>query len=47
MKKIIGIILLLVTVFTLFVGCQYDAIDTTLNYTKAYVYLPNGKVIEG
>lgn len=47
MKKIIGIILLLGMLITLFAGCNYTIIDTAYSFTKAYVSLPNGEVIEG
>lgn len=45
----IAIILAVVLIITLTVlsSCNKQIIDTTYNFDKAIVYLPNGEIIEG
>lgn len=46
MKKFV-IILMIVCVLTTLVGCNRQLIDTTYNFERAILTLPNGEVIEG
>lgn len=48
MKKILAIILMLTLMITALSSCgNKQMFDTTYNFDKAIVSLPNGKVIEG
>lgn len=46
MKKIICALLISVSLFC-FSGCNRQIIDTTYNYTKAIVSLPDGTLVSG
>ena len=46
MKKVILVILLVLTL-VLFTSCNKTFLDTTYKFNYAYVYLPNGKSVEG
>lgn len=47
MKKIIGLLLVVLMVVGLFCGCNMQVIDMTYSYEYAYIALPNGEVVEG
>lgn len=46
MKKIL-ILMLILSVLLSLSACNYQMIDTTYNYSKAIVSLPDGTTIEG
>lgn len=49
MKKIFVLVAatILLIVLVLTTGCNRQIIDTTWNYNRAILYLPNGEVIDG
>ena len=47
MKKFVCIILVIVTVLTLFAGCNRQIFDTTYAFDRAIIKLPNGEIVEG
>lgn len=46
MKKFLITILIIATVFSM-AGCNKTIIDTTYNFDKAVIELPNGDIVEG
>ena len=47
MKKYISIILIAVMLIAVLCGCNKQLIDTTYNFNRAIIELPNGEVIDG
>ena len=47
MKKIIALILALLPITALFCGCNEQIFDTTYEFDRAIIMLPNGRVIDG
>lgn len=47
MKKILATFILVLLMAATLSGCNRQIIDTTYNFGKAIIYLPDGQIIEG
>ena len=47
MKKILIVLLVLVMVLTVLTGCNKQLFDTTYEFDRAIISLPNGDIIDG
>ena len=47
MKKILATFILMLLMAATLSGCNRQIIDTTYNFGKAIIYLPDGQIVEG
>ena len=47
MKKIICVILVIISLVIVLSGCNKQIYDLTYKFDRAYIYLPNGEYVEG